>query len=126
MGIFSLSHVTGHEKTRWRFWSICLKTVSQKMYSICIRGFLALFCWDGDLINVFYWFCWLGTTRLLISASSLVGMTDLNHCTQLLCWDEASGTIWSDWPLVIILAISASQETRITDVNLWHLDPSFC
>jgi hypothetical protein len=54
--------------------------------------------------------------------STIGGMTGVCHHTQLFSIEKGvSKTILSQWPVAVILLISASQVIRITGVSHWHL-----
>jgi hypothetical protein len=52
-----------------------------------------------------------------ICTSNMAGMIGICHHAQLICWDGISLTFGPDWPLTMILLISASQVAGIIDSN---------
>jgi hypothetical protein len=51
----------------------------------------------------------------------IAGMAGMYHCDLLLVEMRVSQTFCPQWPQTIILQISTSQATRITNVGQWHL-----
>jgi hypothetical protein len=75
------------------------------------------FCWDVCLTN---FFAQVGL-ELWSSSSSVVGITGMCHCTQLLVEIRVSRTFCLGWLQTSICWISASQIARITGMNHQHL-----